>query len=286
MRGEREQRDAFAAELRQLRAAAGLSHADLAQHAHVNHGYLGHVEHGQRWPSRPVTAALDRALAADDRLLAAWAAADAATPPVRQPEPAEDVLSLPLDEWTRLDAAQLADRLAGGETTLTPAAGSCTSACRRHPANRRDHRRASHRRGMVEIVKRCATVPWPGPATGVTAHRYLPLTIAVLNLLKSGWRCGTGHAIILPKLLQGSLAGHSQAHFGAGSPVLKAPNALTVAPEAPGFDLVDLPVLGASCSWASARCERWAPRIGVLRHQRLAAVLGDDVVLGCGAAGK
>ena len=123
MRGGMEQRDAFAAELRRLRADAGLSLAGLAQHAHVNRGYLGHVEHGQRWPSRPVAAALDRALAADGRLLAAWAAADAATPPARQPEQADDALSLPLGEWTASDASQLADRLAGGEIALTAAAG-------------------------------------------------------------------------------------------------------------------------------------------------------------------
>ena len=48
MRGAMEQRDAFAAELRRLRADTGLSLAGLAQHAHVNRGYLGHVEHGQR----------------------------------------------------------------------------------------------------------------------------------------------------------------------------------------------------------------------------------------------
>jgi len=130
-----EQRDVFAAELRRLRAGAGLSLAGLAQHAHVNRGYLGHVEHGQRWPSRPVAAALDRALAADGQLLAAWAAADAATPPGRQPEPADDALSLPLDEWTIADASQLADRLAGGEITLTPAAGSCTSGLSPTPRN-------------------------------------------------------------------------------------------------------------------------------------------------------
>ncbi|MCA1671749.1 MAG: helix-turn-helix domain-containing protein, partial [Actinobacteria bacterium] len=122
MRGGMEQRDAFAAELRQLRADAALSLAELAQHAHVNRGYLGHVEHGQRWPSRTVAAALDRALAADGRLLAAWTAADAATPPARQQEPVDDTLSLPLDEWTTSDASQLADRLAGGELPLTPAA--------------------------------------------------------------------------------------------------------------------------------------------------------------------
>ncbi|MDQ3150367.1 MAG: helix-turn-helix domain-containing protein [Actinomycetota bacterium] len=72
MRGGVEQRDAFAVELRRLCADVGLSLADLAQHVHVNRGYLGHVVHVQRWPSRPVAAALDRALAADGRLLAVW----------------------------------------------------------------------------------------------------------------------------------------------------------------------------------------------------------------------
>ncbi|MPZ67833.1 MAG: helix-turn-helix domain-containing protein [Pseudonocardiaceae bacterium] len=112
-----DQRDAFAAELRQARADAGLSLADLARHAHVNRGYLGHVEHAQRWPSRPVVAALDRALAADGRLIAAWTAADT-TPLIAAPE-GDDALSLPLDEWTPSDATALADRITGGDITLT-----------------------------------------------------------------------------------------------------------------------------------------------------------------------
>lgn len=114
-----DQREAFAAELRQARADAGLSLADLARHAHVNRGYLGHVEHAQRWPSRPVVAALDRVLAADGRLVAAWTAADT-TPPAVGPE-GDDALSLPLDEWSASDATELADRLTGPEITLTPA---------------------------------------------------------------------------------------------------------------------------------------------------------------------
>ena len=50
-----QQREAFAAELRRLRACTGLSLAELARAAHVNRGYVGHVEHGQRWPSRSDT---------------------------------------------------------------------------------------------------------------------------------------------------------------------------------------------------------------------------------------
>ena len=71
-----QKREAFAAELRRLRALTGLSLAELARAAHVNRGYVGHVEHGQRWPSRSVAAALDDALDARGALLAAWEAAD------------------------------------------------------------------------------------------------------------------------------------------------------------------------------------------------------------------
>ena len=75
------QRDAFATELRGLRASAGLSLAELAQAAHVNRGYIGHVEHGQCWPSRSVATALNDALGARGALLAAWEAAEAAATP-------------------------------------------------------------------------------------------------------------------------------------------------------------------------------------------------------------
>ncbi len=92
------QRDAFATELRGLRASAGLSLAELAQAAHVNRGYIGHVEHGQRWPSRSLAIALDGALDARGTLLAAWEAADAAATPA----PADP------DEFERFEQA-LAD---------------------------------------------------------------------------------------------------------------------------------------------------------------------------------
>ena len=73
-----QEREAFAAELRLLRASSGLSLGQLAQAAHVNRGYVGHVEHGQRWPSRSVAAALDAAVGADGALLGVWTAGDAA----------------------------------------------------------------------------------------------------------------------------------------------------------------------------------------------------------------
>ena len=93
-----QQREAFAAELRRLRAFTGLSLAELARAAHVNRGYVGHVEHGQRWPSRSLAIALDGALDARGTLLAAWEAADAAATPA----PADP------DEFERFEQA-LAD---------------------------------------------------------------------------------------------------------------------------------------------------------------------------------
>ncbi|MPZ67785.1 MAG: helix-turn-helix domain-containing protein [Pseudonocardiaceae bacterium] len=70
-------REEFAAELARLRAAAGLSFADLAAAAHCHRAYLHRLETGQRWPSRPVAAQLDAALDARRTLLAAWARGDA-----------------------------------------------------------------------------------------------------------------------------------------------------------------------------------------------------------------
>ena len=94
------ERKHFAAELRQLRAHVGLSLGELAGQAHVNRGYVSHIEHGQRWPSRSVAAALDDALDARGTLLAAWTAGDRATPPVAVEAGPEDdeTLTLPLDE--------------------------------------------------------------------------------------------------------------------------------------------------------------------------------------------
>lgn len=52
------EREQFGAELRRLRDLAGLSLGELAGRAHVNRGYVGHIEHGERWPSRRVVEAL------------------------------------------------------------------------------------------------------------------------------------------------------------------------------------------------------------------------------------
>ncbi|MDQ3154928.1 MAG: hypothetical protein M3R63_25410 [Actinomycetota bacterium] len=46
---------------------------------HVARGYIHHLEHGRRWPSRTFAKTLDRALDAEGALLDAWAAADAHT---------------------------------------------------------------------------------------------------------------------------------------------------------------------------------------------------------------
>ncbi len=120
-----DQRAGFAAELAARRARAGLSLAQLARAAVVNRGYVGHLEHGQRWPSRTIAAALDDALTAGGALLDTWAAGQPAppTPPVRASEPDDGALSLPVDEWTAPDATELPDRLAaGGDQVLTAAA--------------------------------------------------------------------------------------------------------------------------------------------------------------------
>lgn len=70
------ERAEFAAELARQRANAGLSLANVADQAHINRGYLWHVEHGRRWPTETVARALDAALDADGALLAIWGAAD------------------------------------------------------------------------------------------------------------------------------------------------------------------------------------------------------------------
>lgn len=52
-------REQFGTELRGLRTRAGLSLGELAKLAHVHRGYLGHIEQGERWPSRRIVEALD-----------------------------------------------------------------------------------------------------------------------------------------------------------------------------------------------------------------------------------
>ena len=73
----------FAAELARRRAEAGLSYGELATAAHTSRGYLHHVEHGRRWPSRPVVRALDAALGADKALLGRWALGEIGGRPAR-----------------------------------------------------------------------------------------------------------------------------------------------------------------------------------------------------------
>lgn len=70
-------RDQFGTELRRLRDHAGLSLGELAKRAHVHRGYLGHIEQGERRPSRRVAEALDAALGARRTLLDAWSTVEA-----------------------------------------------------------------------------------------------------------------------------------------------------------------------------------------------------------------
>ncbi|MGH3812044.1 MAG: helix-turn-helix domain-containing protein [Pseudonocardiaceae bacterium] len=118
-------REQFAAQLRRLRDCAGLSLGELAGRAHVNRGYVGHIEHGQRWPSRSVATALDDALDARGALLGVWTAGDCTNSPpaVAQTGSDHETLSLPLAEWTAADGEALAEQLAiGSDRALTPAA--------------------------------------------------------------------------------------------------------------------------------------------------------------------
>ncbi|MGH3982967.1 MAG: helix-turn-helix domain-containing protein [Pseudonocardiaceae bacterium] len=102
-------RESFASQLVALRSHAGLSLGELGAAAHLARGYIHHIEHGRRWPSCSVAAALDSALNANGALLAVWKGADntvrldrtAATAPAeasRQPGDAEPVLVSAADE--------------------------------------------------------------------------------------------------------------------------------------------------------------------------------------------
>lgn len=121
---DRYEREQFAAELRRSRDRAGLSLGDLAGLAHVNRGYVGHIEHGQRWPSRSVATALDDALDARGALLAVWTVGDCAAPPDMVDIGSDDeTLSLPLAEWAVADGEALAEQLAiGSDRALAPTA--------------------------------------------------------------------------------------------------------------------------------------------------------------------
>lgn len=107
-----ERRESFASQVAALRSRAGLSLAKLGAAAHVARGYLHLIEHGRRWPSRSVAAALDSSLSAEGRLLAAWEAADITVQPDRtvvaapaavsqQPADTETVLVSAADESAR-----------------------------------------------------------------------------------------------------------------------------------------------------------------------------------------
>lgn len=105
----RQGRQQFGAELRRLREFGGLSLGELAKLAHVHRGYVSHIEHGERWPSRQIAEALDTALGARRTLLDTWHATDAAHSTTAahggtQPADADD-----------LDAVELARRVAASD---------------------------------------------------------------------------------------------------------------------------------------------------------------------------
>ncbi|HEY2764512.1 MAG TPA: helix-turn-helix transcriptional regulator [Pseudonocardiaceae bacterium] len=101
-------REQFAAELRGLRDRSGLSLGELAKLAHVHRGYLGHIEHGQRWPSRRIVEALDSALSARRTLLDAWTTVEASRSTVVR------ATANPVDSG-ELEAVELARRVAASD---------------------------------------------------------------------------------------------------------------------------------------------------------------------------
>jgi transcriptional regulator with XRE-family HTH domain len=101
-------RDEFGAELRRLRERAGLSLGELAKRAHVHRGYLGHIEQGERWPSRRVVEALDAALGARRTLLDAWSTVEASRASLVR------ATADPIDPG-ELEAVELARRVAASD---------------------------------------------------------------------------------------------------------------------------------------------------------------------------
>ena len=128
MRGGMEQRDAFAAELRQLRADAGLSLAGLAQHQRVGRALLGAV--------------------AELCQLVGWVLADAAAPDAAAPDAAARYHLLGVHAahtaGARPTAANLVSILAYQVANMASARGCAPGALRavRSPRSRqRDHPR-------------------------------------------------------------------------------------------------------------------------------------------------
>jgi transcriptional regulator with XRE-family HTH domain len=67
---------AFAAQLRELRAARRMSLADLSAEIHFSRGYVGNVETGVKFPDRRFAELAECALRADGTLISAWERAD------------------------------------------------------------------------------------------------------------------------------------------------------------------------------------------------------------------
>lgn len=70
----------FGALLRELRERCGLSQAELARRAGVNHTTISRLERGQRHPSRLMVLRLARALATDESMTARLLASAGHTP--------------------------------------------------------------------------------------------------------------------------------------------------------------------------------------------------------------
>ncbi|MGH3795415.1 MAG: helix-turn-helix domain-containing protein [Pseudonocardiaceae bacterium] len=101
-------REQFGGELRQLRERAGISLSELATRVHVHRGYLGHIEQGERWPSRRIVEALDSALNARRMLLDTWSAVEASRSSLAR------ATADPVDPG-ELEAVELARRVAASD---------------------------------------------------------------------------------------------------------------------------------------------------------------------------
>lgn len=94
-------RTTFSRLLVELRASRGKSLADLAQLIHFSRGYIGNIENGSKFPTRPFAELADTALQARGALLAAWVLAEEEE---REAERTRRLLATSVRESNALDA--------------------------------------------------------------------------------------------------------------------------------------------------------------------------------------
>jgi tetratricopeptide (TPR) repeat protein len=184
----------FAATLRSLRAARGMSLGDLAAKIHFHRGYVGNIEQGRKFPEQQFAVLADAALCADGALLRAW---DEAHQERRDGEHTRRLLTLALKDSDELASATPEDLhtdhiMSGVERLAVGYLGTPPAPILKEGVTLRSEVIRRLRTGQYRPHEHADLFLAAGRLSGVLAYAALDLghPQAALTHARAAWNCG------------------------------------------------------------------------------------------------